>query len=786
MELRSASRIVLAVLAFHAGASAAAADDLIFADGFDECAASATRACYGGPVDTESIGVCQAGEQHCVAGSWGPCTAERTPVFESCNGLDDDCNGVADNGLGTISCGIGACEHTVAACQGGQAATCLPLAPGLEGPACDSVDNDCDGAVDEDCGNCVRVSPFGSDVTGDGSPALPFRTIGAAITRAAATGVPAVCVAAGASCISSLSTYAEAVTMANGVSIYGRYESSGWSRCGTTVTTIISNQTAGGVYFGPAVTSRTILDGFRIDRQAVPTTAAITVEGSTGASISNNVVTNAPIVAVSYGVNIIDSAGTPATPTLYRNAITGGGGTTLAAAVRSLNSAPVIQGHCPTIDPAGHCASFCLPGAPCLTARSGGTGAESYGVRLESSPGARVEANAIVSGGNSSVAAAGVRVSGAASGTVVRANLVNAYGADDIAGVWLEDCQHDTPWVFDNERIVAIGVSSQSRTDGVRAVGACHPRIDGNELIAGAGEGTGGENSGVRCGPDGFGTPSLCTITGNTLIEGSASAFPPDAVGVRCEGGACARIEGNGITGRGGQVTHGLILDGGGAFVDGNVIQAGCATSSGIGLLAVDSFARVQNNRIEGTAPASGCVVVAPISSAVVVSLGTGLNQVDLHSNDLVGRIGGGTCTSSGLAFDLAGAPPSGGRGLVRNNIVSAGTCSDNLAVEERDAAADPRVLQNNDLWSSLPPTALYRDEAGSNLTTISSVNALGDLEVSGNISADPLYTGANTLSSGSPCRDAGLLTGAPLLDFEGDMRPEGPACDIGRDEFTP
>ena len=31
-----------------------------------------------------------------------------------------------------------------------------------------------------------------------------------------------------------------------------------------------------------------------------------------------------------------------------------------------------------------------------------------------------------------------------------------------------------------------------------------------------------------------------------------------------------------------------------------------------------------------------------------------------------------------------------------------------------------------------------------------------------------------------------GTSAGAPALDFEGDTRPQGPAFDIGRDEFVP
>ena len=204
----------------------------------------------------------------------------------------------------------------------------------------------------------------------------------------------------------------------------------------------------------------------------------------------------------------------------------------------------------------------------------------------------------------------------------------------------------------------------------------------------------------------------------------------------------------------------------------------------GVGLLANDAYARIQNNRIEGVTTSGACS--ATVSDAVRLQLGTGLNEVDLHSNDLVGQLGGGACTSRGLAFALLGDPPAGPRGMIRNNIVSAGACDVNIAVDETNAGSDPRLLQNNDLWSPVAPTALYRDEAASNLATIAAVNALADTTASGNISANPLYDGSNKLQAASPCREAGLLTGAPPFDFEGDARPQGPLCDIGRDEFVP
>ena len=83
------------------------------------------------------------------------------------------------------------------------------------------------------------------------------------------------------------------------------------------------------------------------------------------------------------------------------------------------------------------------------------------------------------------------------------------------------------------------------------------------------------------------------------------------------------------------------------------------------------------------------------------------------------------------------------------------------------------------------PP--LYRDEGTTTLTTTAAVNALTDITVGGNISADPLLADAvGHLSAGSPAIDAGTCAQAPAFDFEGDARPQGPACDIGRDELVP
>ena len=45
---------------------------------------------------------------------------------------------------------------------------------------CDGIDDDCDGAIDEDCMTCVHVAPAGNDATADGFN-TPFATIQAGI-----------------------------------------------------------------------------------------------------------------------------------------------------------------------------------------------------------------------------------------------------------------------------------------------------------------------------------------------------------------------------------------------------------------------------------------------------------------------------------------------------------------------------------------------------------------------------------------------------------------------------
>ena len=104
------------------------------------------------------------------------CMPQDAAVFagaiEVCNSVDDNCDGAVDEGYGEVTCGLGVCETTIEECVDGVYYDCLPLNVATE-ESCDGLDNNCDGEADNGLAEIVcGFGPCQTSVPGcvDGQP----------------------------------------------------------------------------------------------------------------------------------------------------------------------------------------------------------------------------------------------------------------------------------------------------------------------------------------------------------------------------------------------------------------------------------------------------------------------------------------------------------------------------------------------------------------------------------------------------------------------------------------
>jgi hypothetical protein len=669
---------------------------------------------------------------------------------ETCDGVDNDCDGVIDN-LGEFTCGLGACQRTVAACTGGVLGVCVPAAPTTTLDDCNGIDDDCDGAVDEDCAACIHVALDGDDVlAASNAAATPFQTLQAALDFAAAHReiAPRVCVAAGPTCGASATYSSPAgadLTMHDGIELLANYESTHFTRCADSTTEIVPT-TARGVVFPSDIVVGSNLDGFTLHAAYDPTHAvAVTVDGASGVMLSNLTLvdvgrpssggpwTNGSV----YGVDVVNGA----TATVTRSRIIGTASIGDSAAVHASDARVFVEDNCSgPLDPTtGRCTGACGTAGAEISEGFSNLGID-YAILLENSPGSRVERNTIC--GVQAAPEQGdtqIEVKGAAKAVQIRANTLggpgNAGGTSlRVAGIQLEDCGDAAPWIVDNEAIAVTGANV-----AIRAVGACHPVIESNQAIASLNVPTTGfYATAISC--EAGTVPSRCVIADNASIIGDieqqTTSGQNSATGIACRAGSCARISKNQIWGikssaacTGGacqRYGYGLIVDGGSPVISDNVISAGSASG-------LTGAARFFTSGVEatGTATFLGNQIAGGFSGAAA----------ELRANTLTGS----SCDSPfgptpAIQYSCYGIAWSGGGKLVDNCIdASICACSDVVTAPSAWAAfyengpdADPLVFENNQL--NFPGSPLYLDE-GTTPLTAAQVNALTDMTVSGTLS---------------------------------------------------
>lgn len=661
------------------------------------------------------------------------------------------------------------------------------------------------------CAGC----PGAAD-TNPGTQANPLRTIGQGLRNAQM--IPKTIVTVATTYDSVATDYQEDVTMVAGVTVEGRWAvtSSGptntWTR--NAARSVLRNTQAAGLKFTAGLRT-TILDGFIVAQAPLSGArlAGITITSSSPllrdfAVVAPMASSSLPVESV--GIDVVGGALSAVNPRFE------------GTSTRRSSSSPsaATQG------------SVALSSSNALieavfTDFTGGLGqVVSRGVHLIDSPSSLFQDDNFIAG--SSVSCFGFLSQGAAGSTTLE--RVTASGCPRQTGSTTVNSRFGWGAVFDACTVSLGGggpvIRNSSVSGGVvggvgslavggAALDGCGVRFEGGNFTglsgvpaAGPGPDTG---TAVACSYRGLRTSSgvdaRCNVVGSTLMGGFAATAR--TVGLACEGscagsntacrGSCEGASSNSITaGLGATMTHVLVSQSSPALIRNRIGFGGNGTQCTAGAVVTGlelfgSGSNVVNNLILG-GPCSQAVGI----SHTLVQRTDGVPSANLHSNTIVATSGNPTLNTASVGVRLGGPPGTAATlqgGTWRNNIIVAGPTTGAtptlFGFQELGTGADPAELSNN-LFFVLTPALnapLYRNEGAVTLTNAGAINTLTDCVRGGNLEADPSFVSPATLNyhitATSPARAAGTTAGAPVLDIDGDARPNptGTNPDIGSDE---
>lgn len=558
-------------------------------------------------------------------------------------------------------------------------------------------------------------------------------------------------------------TYNETVTMIEGISIYGGYNCTDWSRDIATYVTVLKDDTAHsvapGVMFPAGITAATALNGLTVapnpiwNSNPLQSSVAISIQNSSPSLV--DVIADGGSVPQSTGLVVSAQNGGIAAPTVTRGTYQAHGAFDLGATAVAV----VLNGAAGTFTD--------------VVIQPGGFPWYSYGLKCNGC--STTIAGGSISGGFANQDSRGVVVTGNAGGFSITGTSIHGGSGNMLAsgsiGVEFSNC-NGSPLV---SAVDIFGGGGQNSIIGVSATGAqCAPIISGSTVDSPGG--LAWYPTGIRCGDN-----APCVVTNSTV---TASGSGVAVVAVSCSAGGCANISGNAISvGTIDVATSsgiGLSVQGANPIVDGNRI-AGPVCSSGMptgpgpfpfpAAYFATSSSRITNN-IFYDQPCSFQTGTLVLKNA----MGAG---AEVYNNTVRFTTCDGCSMKRGLVIE-----GSSGTDIVRNNIfvnAGGGGFADGYAVYE-STSTSLQFFETNLLWAPNGGT-LYLDNGTTHLA-LAGVNALSG--AANNLSADPSLDATFHLLGTSPCRNAGTATGAPATDFEGNTRPQEMSYDIGADEYVP